>query len=256
MVIPSLAPASEDQLTPAQMSNASFLETVSLPTPSEFFLALGKQCQPNWSKLVRQSVPVVTADRERIALQLGILTADGFIAIEAQDGQSVKNSARDILLLAKKLNVGQQIVARSQSISDFADAGKWSRLREEFDAMQNDIRLSLLEQKDSPLVVLAMAGSWVRQLDLASNLLTTDDSAFSSGLLVQPEIASRILQRVDNLPDASKKHPVVRQLQEGLNTTSTLMAASSSHLPPSDVQTLATTMSAITAAASEPDSKK
>jgi hypothetical protein len=178
------------------------------------------------------------------------------MAIEAQDGQSVKNTARDTLLLAKKLNVSQQIVARSQSISDFADAGNWSRLREELDAMQNDIRLCLLEQKDSALVVLAMAGSWVRQLDMASNLLVANDNSVSTALLVQPEIASRILSRVENLPENSKNRPIVKQLSEGLQTTSALMSQSTSSLSASAVQSIASTMSAITAAAAEVDSKK
>lgn len=250
------AQATMERLSPEQMRDASFLETVSIPTPGEFFLAVDKQCQPNWSKLLRPSIPTSTSDREHIALQLGILAADGFMAIEAQDGQSVKNTARDILLLAKKLNVSQQIVARSQSISDFADAGDWRRLREELDAMQNDIRICLLEQKDNPLVVLAMAGSWVRQLDMASNLLVNDETPSSTALLLQPEIASRILSRVENLPENSKKRPIVRQLAESLQTTSALMAQSPSSLSPSAVQSIASTMSAITNAAADPESKK
>jgi hypothetical protein len=241
--------ATAERLTLEQMRYASFLDTVSIPTPGEFFLALDKQCQPNWSKLLRPSLPSSTSDRERIALQLGILSADGFMAIEAQDGQSVKNTARDILLLAKKLNVSQQIVARSQSISDFADAGNWSRLREELDAMQNDIRLCLLEQKDSPLVVLAMAGSWVRQLDMASNLLASAQTPASAEILLQPEIASRILDRVETLPENSKRRPIVKQLSEGLQAASTLMSQSKSCLSPSAVQSMAFTLSAITAAA-------
>ena len=122
--------------------------------------------------------------------------------------------------------------------------------------MQNDIRLCLLEQKDSPLVVLAMAGSWVRQMDMASNLLASDENTSSAALLVQPEIATRILSRVENLPENSKKQPIVKQLSEGLHTASALMSQSNSSLPPSAVQSIASTMSAITAAAADVDSKK
>ena len=122
--------------------------------------------------------------------------------------------------------------------------------------MQNDIRLCLLEQKDSPLVVLVMAGSWVRQLDMASNLLAANDNSASTALLVQPEIAFRILSRIENLPENSKKRPIVKQLSEGLHTTSALMSQSTSSLPPSAVQSIASTMSAITAATSDVDCKK
>jgi hypothetical protein len=75
-------------------------------------------------------------------------------------------------------------------------------------------------------------------------------------LLVQPEIAMRILGRVENLPENSKKRPIVKQLSEGLHTASALMSQSNSSLPPSAVQSIASTMSAITAAAADVDSKK
>lgn len=252
----SILNAAQERLSAHQMRDAIFLETVSTPTPAEFFLALGKQSQPNWSKFIRPAVPAATADREQIALQLGILVADGFLAIEAQDGQSVKNTSRDILLLAKKLNVSQQIVARGQSISDFADAGDWRCLREELDAMQNDIRLSLLEQKDSPLVVLASAGSWIRQMEMASNILSSSENPSSTGLVTQPEVATRILNRVQNLPSGSKKSPLVQNLTAVLQTASSLMSETNSDMPCESVQTLATAMSGLSHAVTGQDVKQ
>jgi hypothetical protein len=256
VAIASCLDAAQERLTSGQMSEAIFIETVSTPTPGEFFLALGKQSQPNWSKLLRSTVPVATSDREQIAMQLGMLVADGFMAIEAQNGQSVKNTTRDILILAKKLNVSQQIVARGQSISDFADTAQWRELREELDAMQNDIRLSLLEQKDSPLVVLAAAGSWVRQIEMGSNILASGEKPVSTELLSQPDVASRILARVQNLPQNSKKSPLVQSLLSVLLTASALMSESKSNLPATSVSELVSTMSGFSHAVGGTDSQK
>ena len=245
--------AEQERLTAKQMGDAIFIETVSTPTPSEFFLALGKQSQPNWNHILRPSLSIATSDREQIALQLGMLVADGFMAIEAQNGQSVKNTTRDILILAKKLNVSQQIVARGQSISDFADAAQW---REELDAMQNDIRLSLLEQKDGPLVVLAAAGSWVRQIEMGSNILASGDKSVSTELLTQPDVASRILARVQNLPQDSKKSPLVQSLLSVLLTASSLMSETKSDLSATSVSELVSTMAGFSHAVGGMDSKK
>ena len=248
--------AEQERLTAKQMGDAIFIETVSTPTPGEFFLALGKQSQPNWNHLLRPTLPVATSDREQIALQLGMLVADGFMAIEAQNGQSVKNTTRDILILAKKLNVSQQIVARGQSISDFADTAQWRELREELDAMQNDIRLSLLEQKDSPLVVLAAAGSWVRQIEMGSNILASGDKSVSTELLTQPDVASRILARVQNLPQNSQKSPLVQSLLSVLLTASSLMSETKSDLSATSVSELVSTMAGFSHAVGGTDSKK
>jgi hypothetical protein len=157
------------------------------------------------------------------------------MAIEAQDGQSVKNTARDILLLAKKLNVGQQIVARSQSISDFA-------AYRELEAFARGIGC---HAERHPALSNA-AKRWAarclghgRCTGFASCRYGIEHPGIwwdSSSLLIQPDMASRMLSRVENLPDNSKKRPLVRQLAEGLQTTSSIMSESSSSLPPSAVQ--------------------
>jgi hypothetical protein len=251
------AHADVEPLTPEQMTEATFLETISIPSPGEFFVAFDKLCQPNWSKVLRSSISSAASEREHIALQLGMVLADGFAAIEAQDGQGVKNTARDVLVLAKKLNVSHHIVARSQSISDFAQASDWRRLREEFDAMQNDIRLSLLEQKDSSLVVLMMAGSWVRQMDIATNIfLKLEEGPASMALLRQSELASRILRRMEHLPEASKKSDLVRRVIEVLQIVSSSMSDGVSSIPPEFLANMASSLSAITSAAADADSKK
>jgi hypothetical protein len=72
IVTPLGIQANWERLTPEQMSAAVFLDTVSIPTPGELFLAVDNQCQPNWSKLLRPATPATTSDREQIALQLGI----------------------------------------------------------------------------------------------------------------------------------------------------------------------------------------
>lgn len=122
--------------------------------------------------------------------------------------------------------------------------------------MQNDIRLSLLEQKDNPLVVLATAGSWVRQIEMGSCILASDENPVSTELLTQPEAASRILSRVQNLPQSSKKSPIVQNLVAVLLTASSLMSETKSNIPPSSVHTLASAMSGLSNAVTGSDSKK
>jgi hypothetical protein len=60
-------------------------------------------------------------NRAQIALNLGGLIADGFIAVEAQDGQQVKNIGTDIIKLAKALGVSENVLSRGKSINEFAE---------------------------------------------------------------------------------------------------------------------------------------
>src|SRR5690348_2624853 len=87
------AAAAEDtnRLTADQMTKAARTDSFSVPTPAELFAALGKSGKINWAGQYRGPIPVTYSNRAQIALNLGGLVADGFIAVEAKDGQQVKN---------------------------------------------------------------------------------------------------------------------------------------------------------------------
>jgi len=248
--------ASPTVLDSEQMSSAVFMETVTLPSPGEFFAAVDKQFQPNWSQLVKPAVPVATTQREHLALQLGVLLADGFVAIEAQDGQTAKNNGRDVLSLAKKLNVSQNVLARGKNISDLADKGDWRTLREELDAMQNDIRLSMQEQNDYDLLVFLMIGSWIRQMEIAADLLIKNPIPDATELLVQPAILEHLLERLNGLPEKARANPLPQTFLAKLEPMKNHMAKGAyAPLDDASVREIAATMTALLNTAAEPPAK-
>ena len=50
---------------------------------------------------LRPPVSIKSTDRAQMALNLGTLIADGYIAVEAHDGQQVKNVGKDVLAIAR-----------------------------------------------------------------------------------------------------------------------------------------------------------
>ena len=99
-------------LTPKQMDAADTPEAVTVPTPAEFFAAIDKAGKPDWVSFYRDPVPTTYPTRPQTAFNLGTLVADGFVAVEAEDGQQVKNTGKDIIALAKALGVGEHVLAR------------------------------------------------------------------------------------------------------------------------------------------------
>lgn len=251
------APANDQALSPEEMQSTLFVETIAIPSPGEFLLALDKECQPNWSHFASPPAAAATADREFIAIQLGILMTDGYIAVQARDAQALRNTGMDILMLAKKLNASQNLLARSQSIGDFAEKGNWNTLREELDASQNDVRLALIEQMDYNLVTLAATGSWVRQLGIASRILAADYKPAPSALLVQPALAGHFLARLRSLPERNRNSLIVREFIAGIESTLTSMElASPSYMAKPSVETIAETMTRLEALAFTPPAKQ
>src|SRR5262245_52268793 len=164
-----IAAAEEGQhLSSDQMAKAVRTDAITIPTPGELFAALGKSGKINWSAQYRAPIPVTYANRAQIALNLGGLIADGFIAVEAKDGQQVKNIGSDIMKLGKALGVSEQLLSRGNSINEFAETNQWDTLQEELEATQNEVKTSMQSHADQDLVILVTLGGWIRGTEAAT----------------------------------------------------------------------------------------
>lgn len=210
------AQAAETAMTPDQIKEVVRIETITIPMPGEFFTAIGKLGRPNWGSLLRTGSPSVSESRQQIALVLGTLVADGYIAVEAQDSQGVKNIGKEIINLAKKLNVSQSVLGRGNSLNDFAENNDWSALREELEATQNEVKLDMEEQKDSSLVTLVTLGAWVRGMEIASGLVNKNYTPESARLLHQPAIIEYLLSQIDALPKNTQSEQIVADIRATL----------------------------------------
>lgn len=158
-------------LIPATLAPAAGMATpepLTVPVPAEFFAALDKIANPDWAAFYRDPVPTSYPVRSLAAVNLGTLVADGYVAVEAQDGQQVKNTGKDIITLARSLGVGEHVLGRGKSIGDFADKNDWSSLKEELDATTNEVRLAMAGQRDEGVIALINAGLWVRAIQVGS----------------------------------------------------------------------------------------
>ncbi len=72
------------QTVPASIDLSKFpaaeVEDVVVPVPSEIFSVLDKLGSPNWRGELRGSLGKNTGNRAQVALLLGTVIADGFIA--------------------------------------------------------------------------------------------------------------------------------------------------------------------------------
>src|SRR6202165_4916495 len=72
-----------------QLAKAIKTDSLTIPTPGELFAALEKPGKPDWAGQYRTPIPVTYTNRAQIALNLGGLIADGFIAVEARESPQV-----------------------------------------------------------------------------------------------------------------------------------------------------------------------
>lgn len=238
----------------AELESAVETETISVPTPGELFVALEKQTQANWSSYYREPIPTAYANRAQIALALGTLLADGYVAVEAMDSQQVKNVGSDLIALAKSLGVGDDILARGNSITNFAENNEWNTLMEELEATQNEVRQLMVQMRDQDLVVLVNLGGWIRGSEVVSSAILDDYRPEAARILRQPELVHYLRQQLDNLAEPQKRDPLVKKVREQLIEIETLLQVpQQSEISEATVETLRDLTGELTSAISSKD---
>src|ERR1051325_12117115 len=195
----ALIGAEAPRLSTDQLAKAVRNDAISIPTPGELFAALSKPSKPNWSGQYRAPMPMTYRNRAQIALNLGGLIADGFIAVEAKDSQQVNNIGSDIIKLAKALGVSENLLCRGNSLNEFAENDEWDALQEELEATQNEVKSSMQNHSDQDLVILVSVGGWVRGTQVVSAAIMQNYDERSAKVLRQPALVSFIQTRLNDI---------------------------------------------------------
>ncbi|HEV3210980.1 MAG TPA: hypothetical protein VGY91_12020 [Chthoniobacterales bacterium] len=227
-------PASDKPLSAEDLKSAVSIDALTVPTPGEFFAAIEKGAKPNWTSEYRPPISIRSADRAQMALNLGTLIADGYIAVEAQDSQQVKNIGKDVLALAKKLSISQTVLARGASITQFAENNAWAQLNEELEATQNEVKKALEENRDIDLITLVSVGGWIRGTEVVTGLVMQNYNADSAKLLRQPALVAFLKNKLALLPDRLGKDPLVQKLVGELNDIQRMVSFAPDHVPTVD----------------------
>jgi hypothetical protein len=211
-------------LSSSEMAQAVKTDSVTIPTPGELFAALGKPAKPDWASRYRGPIAMNYKTRTQIALNLGGLIADGFIAVEAQDTQQVKNIGGDIVKLAKALGVSENILARGNSINQFAGNDEWSALQEELEATQNEVKASMQSHRDQDLVILVSLGGWIRGTEVVSAVVAKNYDERLGQILRQPELLHFIRSKVGQISPELQNDPLVKSVNNQLRVIERIVA--------------------------------
>src|SRR5213595_2518746 len=199
-----------------QLSKAARSDSISIPTPGELFAALGKSGKTNWAGQYRGPIPATYRNRAQIALNLGGLIADGFIAVEAKDGQQVKNIGSDIIKLAKALGVSEKLLARGNSINEFAEHSEWDTVQEELEATENEVKSSMQTHADQDLVILVTLGGWIRGTQVVTSVIVQNYNKQSAKVLREPALVHFMQSKLNAMSPELRQEPLVKDVSEQL----------------------------------------
>jgi hypothetical protein len=202
---------------------ATQLDDVVVPLPSEVFNVLDKLGSPNWQEQLREPKVKNRGEREQIALLLGSVVAEGFVAVEAADKVRVKTIGRDVLELARAIGVESTVLTRTNSIVTKADAGDWISVRRELDGALTDVKNAMIKLQDAQLAHLVSLGGWLRGTEVLTAIVQKSYSPDGADLLNQPDLLRYFQQRLAGMPPRMRNKPLVSRMQKGLDEISPLI---------------------------------
>jgi hypothetical protein len=181
------------------------VEDVVVPLPNEVFGALNKLGSVNWKEYVRDDKGANFTERPRIALLLGTIIADGFIAVQAEDAPAVKEIGQRVLSLSRGIGVGNSITPHAKAITEAADKRDWDGVRQELDRTQNSVQQAMNEVHDQKLSQLVSLGGWLRGTEVLTAVVNKRFSTDGAELLHQPDLLTYFQTRLDAMPEYNMK---------------------------------------------------
>ena len=217
-----------------QLAKAVRNDSITIPTPGELFAALEKPGKPNWVGQMRGPISTSYKNRAQIALNLGSLIADGFIAVEAKDSQQVKNIGTDIIKMAKALGVSENVLSRGNSINEFAENDEWDALQEELEATQNEVKSSMQSHRDQDLIILVSVGGWIRGTQVVSAAVMQNYDERAAKVLRQPALVNFIESKMNDISPDVRDEPLIKEVSGQLPGIEKLVTFPAGKAPTAD----------------------
>jgi hypothetical protein len=202
---------------------ATRLDDVVVPLPSEVFNVLDKLGTPDWRGELRNPNINNRGERAQIALLLGSVVAEGFVAVEATDRERVKQVGRDVLQLARAIGVEKTVLARTNSILTKADSDDWVGVRRELDGALSDVKNAMIQLRDDQLAHLVSLGGWLRGTEVLTSIVGKSYSADGADLLNQPDLLKYFQERLAGMPPRLRNNQLVNKVQKSLDEISPLI---------------------------------
>ncbi len=215
----------EDLLDDEQFRTESGLNEFTVPSIAKVFDELEKVSPLTYESEHLKNHERLPLDRSRLALRLGTLIADGFIAVQTGNSQDVEVISQHLSRYAKALGAGDRIKKHAAALLEHAKDKDLNKLKLALAATQRDVERELVGLRDPDLSHLISLGGWLQALDSAAQAVNNKFTPERAVTLFREDIADYYAESLGSLhPDLSqKKHMIeMRELLHGLRNSMAL----------------------------------
>ena len=107
-------------------------------------------------------------NRSDLALEIGFLIADGFMAVQAGQMNKIEPLAKELSRYGRALGAGDRVNRHAASLLKSASNNDVEAVKKELSATQRDVETDLIHLRDVDLAHLISLGGWIRALEVGS----------------------------------------------------------------------------------------
>lgn len=159
----------DDALLDDSHSNQELgINVYTAPSISKIFAQLDNLPAIPEEYVLRRRPENLPLDAGKLALEMGYLMADGFIAVRSGHMNDIKPIALDLTRYGKAMGVGEKMNVYSAGLLEHAEKGQLQEFKRILASTQGAVNEELTALRDPDLAHLLALGGWVRALEASA----------------------------------------------------------------------------------------
>lgn len=166
---------------------------------------------------LKRSMPDRTpTDRTQLALTVGLLLADGFFAVEAEQFYDLEPIGRSLLEHAKVLGSGTRVSSYMKSVLEKGALNNWEELKNELARAQKDVEKEMVLIRDVDAANLISLGGWLRAFEIgcASSLNPYDPE--KAATLARPQVIEYFVRNLETMEPRIQANEKIVKIRKSL----------------------------------------
>jgi len=191
-----------------------------------------RRFQPiDYAELARPFPEAVAPARPQLALNFGVLIADGCLIVEAEQTAPVQDYGRALLRLATSLALRDEVARHSKSMMVLAENGQWPELERELAATQREVERAMVRYRDEEVAHLISAGGWLRGIEILSGALEAEYSKEKAAGLLRLDVLDYFIERMELFRGNTGRNAAVQECLSAFRTVRSLLGDADGNPP-------------------------
>ena len=169
-----------------------------------------------YDELKRTMPEETSTDRTKLALTVGLLLADGFFAVEAEQFFDLEPIGRSLLQHAKVLGSGTRVSSYMKSVLEKGALSDWDELKNELARAQLDVEKEMVLIRDVDAANLISLGGWLRAFEIGCAASLNPYDPEKASILSRPEVVEYFVLNLETLEPRIQNSDIVKKIRVGL----------------------------------------